>query len=148
MDPSKLDDDLFERAISSYRDVFLVHYAHLPEEERNQLWTKRLTHFIPAPSSSKGRTVGPDEAVTTGLSNTDEHSGTADINMATIDLGPSSEYLGKRTRHDASRQPPGFQSAKRRATVCLPGSTPLSLSLPVIPFVPPVYLGYVPWIDC
>ncbi|KAJ5706723.1 hypothetical protein N7488_006524 [Penicillium malachiteum] len=42
------DDELFMRAISGYRDAFLDRYSHLPEAERMQLWSSRISPFIPA----------------------------------------------------------------------------------------------------
>ncbi|KAJ5937572.1 hypothetical protein N7454_003914 [Penicillium verhagenii] len=42
------EDELFTRAISGYREAFLVRYSHLPEAERNQLWSHRISPFIPA----------------------------------------------------------------------------------------------------
>ncbi|KAJ5528299.1 hypothetical protein N7513_012458 [Penicillium frequentans] len=42
------EDELFNRAISGYREAFLVRYSHLPEEQRNQLWSHRISPFIPA----------------------------------------------------------------------------------------------------
>lgn len=140
MDSSKLDDELFERAISGYREAFLVNLAHLPETERNRLWTDRLTKFMPAPSGSSRQAVDSIESLSTGLGDIDGSSGTSSTNPTPTNPG-SFEKLGKRTRQDASRPGPGLLSAKRRATVRLPGS----LSSRYIPcFVPPVYLGCVP----
>ncbi|KAJ5625359.1 hypothetical protein N7510_001668 [Penicillium lagena] len=42
------DDELFTRAISGYREAFLVQHSHLSESERNQLWSQRLSQFLPA----------------------------------------------------------------------------------------------------
>lgn len=42
------EDELFTRAISGYREAFLVRYSHLPEAQRNQLWSRRISPFIPA----------------------------------------------------------------------------------------------------
>ncbi|KAJ6172763.1 hypothetical protein N7470_001830 [Penicillium chermesinum] len=41
------DDELFIRAISGYREAFLDRHAHLPEAERNQLWSRRISQFLP-----------------------------------------------------------------------------------------------------
>ncbi|OGE50799.1 hypothetical protein PENARI_c015G05127 [Penicillium arizonense] len=43
------DDELFTRAISGYREVFLVQHSHLSESEQIQLWRERLGQFMPAP---------------------------------------------------------------------------------------------------
>ncbi|KAL4993932.1 hypothetical protein BDV10DRAFT_189510 [Aspergillus recurvatus] len=48
------DDDLFVRAVSKYRGAFLEQHFHLPENERLQLWTQQLPHFIDGTSSSYG----------------------------------------------------------------------------------------------
>ncbi|CEJ57851.1 hypothetical protein PMG11_06529 [Penicillium brasilianum] len=42
------DEQLFTRAMTSYREAFLVRHAHLPESQRHQLWTRQLSQFIPA----------------------------------------------------------------------------------------------------
>ncbi|KAJ5765828.1 hypothetical protein N7520_005387 [Penicillium odoratum] len=42
------DDELFTRAISGYREAFLDRYSHLSDAERNQLWSRRISPFIPA----------------------------------------------------------------------------------------------------
>jgi len=39
-------DELFTRAISGYREAFLVRHSHLPESERNRLWRRRISDFI------------------------------------------------------------------------------------------------------
>lgn len=41
------DEELFKSAISGYRDAFLVRHSHLPESERNRLWSQQLSQFIP-----------------------------------------------------------------------------------------------------
>lgn len=46
------DDELFTRAISGYRDVFLDRYAHLPEAERYQLWSRQISQFLPSSRES------------------------------------------------------------------------------------------------
>lgn len=91
---SMADDELFRSAISSYRDVFLVRHSHLPESERNQLWSQCLSQFMPGAMSS---------------------SAPADSGFL------SNHNFGKRSRQDIPRTLPGHPPAKRRATVCLLG---------------------------
>lgn len=43
---NQADDELFTRAISGYREAFLVRHSHLPESERNRLWRRRISAFI------------------------------------------------------------------------------------------------------
>ncbi|KAJ5818927.1 hypothetical protein N7474_004518 [Penicillium riverlandense] len=50
------DDELFTRAISGYREAFLVQHSHLSESERNQLWSQRLSQFLPANNDDEGTT--------------------------------------------------------------------------------------------
>ncbi|OJJ46223.1 hypothetical protein ASPZODRAFT_2076831 [Penicilliopsis zonata CBS 506.65] len=90
-----MDDDLFTRAISGYRDVFWKELSHLPESERNELWSQRLNQFIPSTAvSSPSMNLGPS---------------------------PALEKSGKRLRQDTPRTLPsgttGLPLAKRRATV-------------------------------
>lgn len=128
---TKADDELFTRAISGYRDAFLVEHSHLPEPERNELWSRRLRQFMTAPDTST-----PHQA---------HDSGTFGHGASTL------EKSGKRTRQDTSRIPTGSGPplAKRRVTVCdlgllLPNSLPLRLpspfnlrfSIPPFPFWP------------
>lgn len=105
---TKADDELFTRAISGYRDAFLVEYSHLPESERNELWGRRLQQFLAAPPSPNSPRVR-------------RGSGTFGHGSATR------EKPTKRIRQDnSSRTLPGSGSgsgsglplAKRRATVC------------------------------
>lgn len=118
---TKADDELFTRAISGYRDAFLVEHSHLPESQRNELWVRRLQQFLAAPASSNSKQV--------------HGSGTFDRDGSTL------EKSTKRTRQDtSSRTIPGFGSgsglplAKRRATVCDLGLLfPPSLCLSVFP---------------
>ncbi|KAJ6134714.1 hypothetical protein N7523_001036 [Penicillium sp. IBT 18751x] len=49
MTSNQADDELFTRAISGYRDAFLVRHSHLPEFERNRLWRQRISAFIDHP---------------------------------------------------------------------------------------------------
>lgn len=100
------DDELFTRAISGYRDAFLVQHSHLPESERNQLWGQRLSQFIPATASSSlnsYRPVSGSGILENGGSTTPEKS-------------------GKRARQDTPRTLPGsgLPPTKRRVTVCDP----------------------------
>ncbi|KAL1964845.1 hypothetical protein VTN77DRAFT_6347 [Rasamsonia byssochlamydoides] len=104
---STADDELFTRAISSFRDYFLVQHAHLPESERNQLWTQRLSQFMTPSATSDGTSTAPGN--TSGITTTtNSHQGVC---------SSSSDNLGKRTRQDVPRTVPGAPSpAKRRAT--------------------------------
>lgn len=93
------DDELFTRAISGYRDAFLVQHSHLSESERNHLWSQRLSQFM---------TVTAPQDVSTNAS---------DMLNAANASPPDS--IGKRTRQDVPRTiPSGIPPAKRRATVC------------------------------
>lgn len=86
------DDELFARAITGYRDVWLDQRAHLPESERNWLWGQHLSQFLPASALSSG-----------------------------LHGGSPLERSGKRVRQDTPRMLPpgsGFPMAKRQATVC------------------------------
>lgn len=93
------DDDLFARAISGYRDAFLIEHSHLPESERNQLWNQRLSPFLDASGASNYQRAHPVPA---------------------RQKGPSLGSFGKRARQDAFRisHGSGTPSAKRRVTVC------------------------------
>ena len=42
------DEQLFTRAMTSYREAFLVRHAHLPETQRHLLWRQQLNQFIPS----------------------------------------------------------------------------------------------------
>ncbi|KAJ9191023.1 hypothetical protein DTO027B5_643 [Paecilomyces variotii] len=91
------DDELFTRAISGYRDAFLVQHSHLSESERNHLWSQRLSQFM---------TVTAPQDVSTNAS---------DMLNAANASPPDS--IGKRTRQDVPRTiPSGIPPAKRRAT--------------------------------
>ncbi|KAL2817203.1 hypothetical protein BJX63DRAFT_419745 [Aspergillus granulosus] len=96
------DDELFTRAVSSYRDVFLDQYSHLSEEQRNQLWSQRLSQFMHPPSVSPTTTAYR------------RVSGSSIPDQGT----PSSEDSGKRTRQDTPRTLPGsgLPPTKRRVT--------------------------------
>lgn len=117
---TKADDELFTRAISGYRDAFLVEFSHLPESERNELWSRRLQQFLTTPVSNIPKVRG---------------SGTFGHDIST-------SKSAKRARQDtASRTLPGSGSgsglplAKRQATVCDLGLlSPPSLCLSVFPF--------------
>ncbi|KAI9374854.1 hypothetical protein BJX61DRAFT_236042 [Aspergillus egyptiacus] len=95
------DDELFTRAISGYRDAFLDQHSHLPEAERIQLWSQRLSQFMPttavSPTTSAYRPV----------------SGSSILGQ-----DPSSEKSGKRIRQDTPRTLPGsgLPPTKRRVT--------------------------------
>lgn len=133
------DEQLFTRAMTSYKAAFWVRHAHLPESQRHQLWNRQLNQYIaaePVPAPALPRTGHA-------------HSGNS----------------GKRTRQDAtprtlpaaeaataSSSSSGFGSgsgsgppqAKRRATVCVTlvtcsrlSSLPPLLSSPLLPPNPP-----------
>ncbi|KAL3467309.1 hypothetical protein BJX64DRAFT_274018 [Aspergillus heterothallicus] len=97
------DDELFTRAISGYRDVFLDQYSHLPEEQRNQLWSEKLSQFMPP------TTVSPTTPAYRPI------SGSSILGQNTTS---SSEDSGKRTRQDTPRTLPGsgLPPTKRRVT--------------------------------
>ncbi|KAK1142761.1 hypothetical protein N8T08_007393 [Aspergillus melleus] len=96
------DDELFTRAISGYRDAFLVQHSHLPESERNQLWGQRLSQFIPATASSSLNSYRPVSG--SGIL---ENGGSTTL-----------EKSGKRARQDTPRTLPGsgLPPTKRRVT--------------------------------
>lgn len=102
MPVNMVDDDLFTRAISGYRDVFLDQHSHLPESERLQLWSQRLSQFLPPTA------VPPT---------TPAYRPVAGCNIPGQDT--SSEKSGKRTRQDTPRTLPGsgLPPTKRRVTV-------------------------------
>lgn len=114
------DEDLFTRAISGYREVFWCQNAHLSEEERNRLWTQRLSFFIPTPSVSSQQAADVFESSSTGLSIMDTNPGLSLLGggLSSANPGPSAsaETLGKRTLPVASQTTSGHISAKRRAT--------------------------------
>ncbi|KAL2833975.1 hypothetical protein BJY01DRAFT_89462 [Aspergillus pseudoustus] len=100
------DDELFTRAISGYRDVFLDQYSHLPEEQRNQLWSEKLSQFM-SPTA-----VSPTTPAYRPV------SGSSILGQDTT----SSEETGKRTRQDTPRTLPGsgLPPTKRRVTTSDP----------------------------
>jgi hypothetical protein len=49
--PTTIDNDLFTRAVSKYRDAFLEQHSHLAEDERLRLWTQQLPQFIDGTSN-------------------------------------------------------------------------------------------------
>lgn len=103
-----MDDDLlFTKAISGFRDAFMIQYAHLPESHRNQLWSQRLSQFLPTS--------------TTGC-----ESGHSAPEAGFLDHSCSLLDTGKRPRPDTPRTIPdyGLPPAKRRATVCDLGLLP------------------------
>ncbi|KAL3473353.1 hypothetical protein BJX99DRAFT_199608 [Aspergillus californicus] len=101
MSVTPADDELFTRAISGYRDVFLDQHSHLSEAERNHLWSQRLSQFIPATTA-----VAPTTPAYRPV------SGSSILGQDT------SENSGKRTRQDTPRTLPGSgpPPAKRRVT--------------------------------
>ncbi|KAL5048360.1 hypothetical protein BDW71DRAFT_205486 [Aspergillus fruticulosus] len=96
------DDELFTRAISGYRDAFLEQHSHLPESERNQLWSQRLSQFMPTTTA-----VSPTSPAYRPV------SGSSILGHDT-----SSEKSGKRTRQETPRTLPGsgLPPTKRRVT--------------------------------
>ncbi|KAL3428927.1 hypothetical protein BDV09DRAFT_190561 [Aspergillus tetrazonus] len=96
------DDELFTRAISGYRDAFLEQHSHLPESERNQLWSQRLSQFMPTTTA-----VSPTSPAYRPV------SGSSILGHDT-----SSEKSGKRTRQETPRTLPGSgpPPTKRRVT--------------------------------
>jgi hypothetical protein len=114
------DDELFTRAISGYRDAFLDRHSHLPESERNRLWSQRLSQFLPATASSSYRPV-PGSGIP--------------------DTGSSLEKSGKRIRQDTPRTLPGsgLPPTKRRVTVCDLSWSPAPASFPPSVHNPPCF---------
>ncbi|KAL4980966.1 hypothetical protein BDW66DRAFT_1764 [Aspergillus desertorum] len=96
------DDELFTRAISGYRDAFLEQHAHLPESERNQLWSQRLSQFMPTTTA-----VSPTSPAYRPVSGS-----------SILGHNTSSEKSGKRTRQETPRTLPGsgLPPTKRRVT--------------------------------
>lgn len=103
------DDALFTRAISGFRDVFMDQHAHLPESHRNQLWSQRLSQFLPSSSAANPACEVAHSAPNPGFLDP-ENAGFLSMS-------------GKRRRQDTPRIIPGsgLPLAKRRATVCHPG---------------------------
>ncbi|PYH48018.1 uncharacterized protein BP01DRAFT_379929 [Aspergillus saccharolyticus JOP 1030-1] len=108
------DDELFTRAISGYRDAFLVRHSHLPESERNQLWSQRLSQFMTTTASSSA-------------SSFDASSSYRPVPGSGVpeDDGAALEKSGKRTRQDTPRTLPGsgLPPPKRRVTTPEPPVT-------------------------
>ncbi|KAL4996788.1 hypothetical protein BDV10DRAFT_107590 [Aspergillus recurvatus] len=96
------DDELFTRAISGYRDAFLEQHSHLPESERNQLWSQRLSQFMPTTTA-----VSPTSPAYRPVSGS-----------SILGHNTSSEKSGKRTRQETPRTLPGsgLPPTKRRVT--------------------------------
>ncbi|OJD26658.1 hypothetical protein ACJ73_01957 [Blastomyces percursus] len=87
------DDSLFTSALTSSRNVFLANNAHLPESEREQLWSQLLISFMPHRNVLAGDTLQNGDA-----------SGTPDP-------------VAKRSWEDVPRTiPSASPPAKRRAT--------------------------------
>lgn len=102
------DDELFTRAISGYRDAFLDRHSHLPESERNELWSQRLSQFMTTTASSSISSVASSSYRPVPGSGLPE------------DGGAALEKSGKRLRQDTPRTLPGsgLPPPKRRVTVC------------------------------
>ncbi|KAL4806315.1 hypothetical protein BDV18DRAFT_160385 [Aspergillus unguis] len=96
------DDELFTRAISGYRDAFLDQHSHLSEPERIQLWSQRLSQFMPTTAVSPAT---PAYRPVPGSSILGQNAS-------------SSEKSGKRTRQETPRTLPGsgLPPTKRRVT--------------------------------
>ncbi|EGE78471.2 hypothetical protein BDDG_01408 [Blastomyces dermatitidis ATCC 18188] len=56
------DDSLFTSALTSSRNVFLANNAHLPELEREQLWSQLLISFMPHQNVLAGNTLKNGDA--------------------------------------------------------------------------------------
>ncbi|KAJ5081106.1 hypothetical protein N7456_013344 [Penicillium angulare] len=54
------DDELFDSVMTGYREAFLVRYSHLPETELSQLWSNRISPFIPAIDRKPGKRTRQD----------------------------------------------------------------------------------------
>ncbi|PYH78812.1 hypothetical protein BO82DRAFT_149661 [Aspergillus uvarum CBS 121591] len=108
------DDELFTRAISGYRDAFLVRHSHLPESERNQLWSQRLSQFMTTTASSSASSFD-----TSSSYRPVPGSGVPEDDSAAL------EKSGKRTRQDTPRTLPGsgLPPPKRRVTTPEPPVT-------------------------
>lgn len=121
------DDELFTRAISGYRDAFLDRHSHLPESERNELWSQRLSQFMTTTASSSISSVASSSYRPVPGSGLPE------------DGGAALEKSGKRLRQDTPRTLPGsgLPPPKRRVTVC-------DLSWSSAPASPP-YLRFYPF---
>lgn len=65
MESLKLDEGLFERAVSGRRDISVDQFTHLPKE-RSQLRSERLSRFIPTPSLGN-QAANRSEAQSTGI---------------------------------------------------------------------------------
>ncbi|KAJ5273679.1 hypothetical protein N7478_008804 [Penicillium angulare] len=53
-------DELFDSVMTGYREAFLVRYSHLPESELSQLWSNRISPFIPAIDRKPGKRTRQD----------------------------------------------------------------------------------------
>ncbi|OJJ69590.1 hypothetical protein ASPBRDRAFT_32415 [Aspergillus brasiliensis CBS 101740] len=107
------DDELFTRAISGYRDAFLDRHSHLPESERNELWSQRLSQFMTTTASSSISSVASSSYRPVPGSGLPE------------DGGSTLEKSGKRSRQDTPRTLPGsgLPPPKRRVTTPEPPVT-------------------------
>lgn len=100
MSATMANDDMFSTTISMYRDYFMDQHSHLSESERNQLWSQRLSSFIPTTASSSSYRPVPGS------------------DFLDLDASPC-EKSGKRTRQETPRTLPvsGPPPTKRRVTV-------------------------------
>ncbi|PLB37112.1 uncharacterized protein BDW47DRAFT_40000 [Aspergillus candidus] len=106
MSATMANDDMFSTTISMYRDYFMDQHSHLSESERNQLWSQRLSSFIPTTASSSSYRPVPGS------------------DFLDLDASPC-EKSGKRTRQETPRTLPvsGPPPTKRRVTTPEPPVT-------------------------
>lgn len=101
---TQMDTDLlFTRAITSTRELFWTEHSHLPEPERQRLWSQYLARFMTNPSA-------------------DAPAASSDVDA---DDGGVSLSFGKRSRPEVpspspSTLPLDIPPAKRRVTVGVP----------------------------
>ncbi|EPS31595.1 hypothetical protein PDE_06550 [Penicillium oxalicum 114-2] len=129
------DEQLFTRAMTSYREAFLVRHAHLPETQRHLLWRQQLNQFIPsfegesssAPSlplsghvSGKRsrqdvtpRTLPSTETASASACGRDRDPGSAGSGSGSGSVAGSSSGSGSGSGSSSGSGPP---KAKRRAT--------------------------------
>lgn len=106
------DEQLFTRAMTSYKAAFWVRHAHLPESQRHQLWNRQLNQYIaaePVPAPALPRT-GHSQSGNSGKRTRQ------DATPRTLPAASSSSGSGSGSGSGSSSGPP---QAKRRATVCV-----------------------------
>ncbi|KAJ5592026.1 uncharacterized protein N7459_002395 [Penicillium hispanicum] len=117
---NQADDELFTRAISGYRDVFLVQHSHLSEVERNQLWSQRISQFLTpveradddaAPAGNPGKRTRQDATPRTLPASASSGSGSgsglpqAKRRATTPDLPASVELRRARSQRSSQEMP-------------------------------------------